>query len=218
VLRNARAEQNKIKTEGPDQARWHIPIYSTSTARSDLEVTILKSPKFLIRLAPAQGYVYLSTPTTNHAFKIDEPDTADNLCPKYDIMIVDASNNHAVIQKSCHRIQYKAGKFYSGVTYYLYDVPTATMRDIWQASAPGSKDPLPLAAPVPVMKVAADGYFFDWEGLHPGGSAASRSVVHNKYVRKTEKNKPVLVCIDMAAQGGATEDEMCGGGTLPSVN
>lgn len=218
LLRKARAEQNKVKTEGPDEARWHIPIYSTSTARPELEMTIVKSAKFSMRLAPAQGYLNLSTPATNHVFKIAEQNAIDNLCPKYNVSIVDASKTHAVIQKSCPRIQYKPGKFFSSVTYYLYDVPTATMRDIWQASAPGSKDPLPLANPVPVMKVTADGYFFDWEGLHSGGSPASPSVVRNKYVRKTENNTPVLICIDMAVQGGATEDEMCEGGTLPRVN
>jgi hypothetical protein len=199
LLRDARAEQNKIKAEGSDQARWQIPIYSTSTKKSDLEMLITKSAKFSIRLAPTQGYVYFSASGTNQAFKIDEPNTPDNLCPKYHIQIVDASAKHAVIQKSCPRIQYKPDKFISGVTYYLYDVPTATMRNIWQSSAVGSKDPLPLAKPAPSMKIDGNGYLFDWKGLHPGGSSSSPSTIRNKYLRKTENNKSTLVCIDMKA-------------------
>jgi hypothetical protein len=218
LLREARAEQNKIKVEGTDQARWQIPIYSTSTKKPDLEMLIAKSAKFSMRLAPAQGYVYFSTPSSDHAFKIDEPNTPDNLCPKYNLQVVDASAKHAVIQKSCPRIQYRPGKFLSGVTYYLYDVSTATMRDIWRASAVGSKDPLPLAEPVPAMKIVDDGYLFDWTGLHPGGSSTSPSTIHNKYVRKTADNKQVLVCVDMNVKGGAVEDEMCEGGVVPKIN
>ena len=218
LLRDARAEQNKIKDQGTDQARWQIPIYSTSTKTSDLEMYIDKNARFLMRLAPAQGYVYFSKPSANQSFKIDEPNTPDNPCPKYNLQVVDGSAQHAVIQKSCPRIQYKPGKFISSVTYYLYDASTGTMRNIWQASAVGSKDPLPLAEPAPSMKVVSNGYLFDWKGLHPGGSSTSPSVINNKYVRKTENNKPVLVCIDMKLQGGAVEDEMCEGESLPRVN
>lgn len=218
LLREARAEQNKIKSEGSDLVRWQIPIYSTSTKKSDLEMLITKNAKFSMRLAPAQGYLYFSTPASNQAFKIGEPNTSDNLCPKYNLQIVDASDKHAVIQKSCPRIQYRAGKFFSGVTYYLYDVPTATMRDIWRASAVGSKDPLPLAEPVPSMKIIDNGYLFDWKGLHPGGSSTSSASIRNKYVRKAGNTKQILVCIDMKVQGGAVEDEMCEGSTVPKAD
>jgi hypothetical protein len=218
LLREARAEQNKLKSDGPDQVRWQIPIYSTSKKKADRETLITKSAKFSMRLAPAQGYLYFSTPFSNQAFKIDEPNTPDNLCPKYNLQIVDASDKHAVIQKSCPRLQYRAGKFLSGVTYYLYDVPTATLRDIWRASAVGSKDPLPLAEPIPSMKIIDNGYLFDWKGMHPGGSSTSSVTIHNKYVRKAESNKPTLVCIDMKVQGGAVEDDMCEGSTVPKVN
>ena len=51
LLREARAEQSKIKSDGPDQARWQIPIYSTSTKKSDLEILITKSAKFSMRLS-----------------------------------------------------------------------------------------------------------------------------------------------------------------------
>jgi hypothetical protein len=172
----------------------------------------------LVRLSPAQGYLYVSTPTSNHAFKIDEPNSSDNVCPKYNLKVVDASDKHAVSQKSSPRIEYKPGRFFSGVPYYLYDVPTATAREIWKASATGSKDPLPLADPVPSMKIIADGSRFDWVGLHPGRSSSSASALHNEYVRKTEAGKPVLVCVDKAAQGPAVEDEMCEGGVLPRIN
>ncbi|HLO15874.1 MAG TPA: hypothetical protein VK206_13660 [Anaerolineales bacterium] len=75
LLREARAEQNKIKADGPDQVRWQIPIYSTSTKNPDLEMLITKSTKFSMRLEPAQGLLYFSTPNFNHAFKIDKPNT-----------------------------------------------------------------------------------------------------------------------------------------------
>ncbi|KQZ46888.1 hypothetical protein ASD92_23740 [Massilia sp. Root1485] len=75
MLREARAEQNKIKADGPDQVRWQIPIYSTSTKNPDLEMLITKSTKFSMRLEPAQGLLYFSTPNFNHAFKIDKPNT-----------------------------------------------------------------------------------------------------------------------------------------------
>ncbi len=218
LLREARAEQSKIKSDGPDQARWQIPIYSTSTKKSDLEILITKSAKFSMRPAPAQGLLYFNTPSSNQTFKIDEPNVPDNLCPKYNLQIVDASDKHAVIQKSCPRIQYRTGKFFSGVTYYLYDVQTATMRDIWRASAVGSKDPLPLADPAPSMKIIDNGYLFDWKGSHPGGSSTTPATIRNKYVRKVENNKQILACIDMKVQGGAVENEMCEGSTVPKVN
>ncbi|WP_371766641.1 hypothetical protein [Massilia sp.] len=62
LLREARAEQNKIKADGPDQVRWQIPIYSTSTKKPDLEMLITKSTKFSMRLEPAQGLLYFSLP------------------------------------------------------------------------------------------------------------------------------------------------------------
>lgn len=218
LLREARAEQNKIKSRGPDQVRWQIPIYSTSTKKSDLEMLITKSAEFSMRLAPAKAYLYFSLPSSNQAFKIGEPNATDSLCPKYNLQIVDASDKHAVVQKNCPRTQYRAGKFFSGVTYYLYDAPTATMREIWRASAVGSKDPLPLAEPVPSVKIIDNGYLFDWKGLHPGGSSTSSATIHNKYVRKTEHNKQILVCVDMKVQGGAVEDEICEGTTVPKAD
>lgn len=62
LLREARAEQNKIKADGPDQVRWKIPIYSTSTKKPDLEMLITKSTKFSMRLEPARGFLYFSLP------------------------------------------------------------------------------------------------------------------------------------------------------------
>jgi hypothetical protein len=206
---------DEMRQSGDDKARWATVIYSEGTRLSELELTIIKSADFRMRLDPKLGTLAFSTPRSRHTFLIDDPKGREDTCPSYNVRIVEASKAHALIRYVCPKKEYRPGKFYMSNQFFLYDVETGTARSIWHAAAFMKDTPYPAANPKPAVKLISDGYKFDWVGDFPSDSAPSKMEIHNKYVRQPNNGKLALVCVDMSnPKKPAVENEMCEGEEL----
>lgn len=153
--------QDALRATEDDRKRWTLPIYSTSERPESLSLEVVRSAGMSLRLSPAQAHLAIFTPASKHVFAISGAQGTGTVCPKYNLYVTDASSEHILLKRVCRTFEYKPGRYAKSVTYYLYDQPTATMRDIWTASASGKDDPMPDANPSPLLKRLANGYQFD---------------------------------------------------------
>lgn len=220
-IREGETLNNKIRDSADDKNRWRtIPLYSDSTKPNDLRLPVVKAAGFEMRLNPKLGQLSFSKAGMQQSFLIASPRGAKNsACPEYSVEVIEASAVHALIRKTCFRAEYTPGHYNMSIEYYLYDMETAVMRNIWRAVVSDKNARMPDAKPTPTLKVLANGYRFDWSGVQPSDSPPSTTVIHNIYTRNMEKNEGKgLLCTNVSApKGQGIEDEMCEGGILPQV-
>ncbi|GJJ04318.1 hypothetical protein RugamoR64_48560 [Duganella rhizosphaerae] len=220
-LREGAARSNEIREGDDDQRRWaSIRLNSDSTKPERLKMPVVKAAGLEMRLDPKLGQLSFSKAGLQHTFGIASPlGDKSSVCPEYSIQIVEASAAHALVRMACLQAETAPGRYHMGVDYYLYDAETAQMRNIWRAAVTDKNARMPDAKPVPSLKLIPNGYRFDWSGIQPSDNKPSKTVLHNSYIRSTEKSgAKVLLCTDLnAPKGQGVEDEMCEGGILPLV-
>lgn len=84
------------------------------------------------------------------------------MCPRYAITVVDASTEHAVIKRSCFQYEYQPKRFYKSVDLYIYDMPTASMLNIWTSATEDTTLVGAMVTPNPALKATQNGYLLDW--------------------------------------------------------
>lgn len=213
-----RKMQDALRAGDDDRKRWVLPIYSTSEQPESLSLDVVRSAGLALRLEPAEGHLTISTPDSKHVFAIAGAQGAGTVCPKYNLYVADASNDYILLKRVCRSFEYKPGRFAKSVTYYLYDRPTGTMRDIWTASASGKDDPMPDAKPQPTLKRTPNGYQFDWSGTYSGEAGGQRREIHNRFTRKLNGGQRTLICTNVSAGAGHGDASACEGEYLQRVS
>ncbi len=220
-LREGAARSDAIRASDDDQRRWSsVRLNSDSTKPERLTMPVVKATGLEMRLDPKLGQLSFTKPGMQHTFTIASSlGDKSSVCPEYSIQIVEASAAHALVRMACLQAEYAPGRYHIGVDYYLYDVETAVMRDIWRAAVNDKNARMPDAKPAPSLKLVPNGYRFDWTGIQPSNGKPSTTVLHNSYIRNTEKSGgKILLCTDLSApKGEGVEGDMCEGGILPRV-
>lgn len=221
-LREAKAELDKIRASSDDKLRWEeITIFSNSKDPKNQTLLIHKASNTQITLDGAKGSLTFRTPQHATSFQIaSPPGGSDNPCPKYQIEVVDATSEHAVIRKICPKYAYDQGHEFKSFDYYLYDRASATMRAIWSASAIQNVSMLKAPSPDPMVSPTANGYRYQWKGQVALGGSMGTVSYNNVYERKKSKDGLLeLVCKDMSeGKQGTTEGGSCEGETLTRTN
>jgi len=217
--RESEALTERIKQGDDDKERWaRISLYSDSEAAEELVMPLVKSADLTMRLDPVRGYLEFSTGSIRQAYAIATPrDTKRTVCPKYNLRVIDASAKHAVLRRVCNEYEFRPNRFASSVDYFIYDAETATMRMIWHNEATKKGSPLPVAKPVPMVRVLPNGYQFDWKSQASSNSEGPTEI-HTSYVRKTIDGARNLICTDNTApKGDGNEAGYCEGERPPLV-
>lgn len=212
---------DKIRNGDDDQLRWtSISLYSDSSDPKHLSMPLVKAAGLEMRLYPKLGHLSFSKQGRQHMFSIASPlGSKNSICPQYVIDVVEASAAHALLRMACLKTETAPGRYHMGVEYYLYDLETATMREIWRAAVQDKNAHMPDAKPKPTLKIIPNGYRFDWKGVQPSDNPPSITTLHNSYTRSTDKSGVKgLLCTNLSApKGEGVEDDMCEGGILPLV-
>jgi hypothetical protein len=222
ALREGKAIEAALRRDPNDKMRWSsLILFSSSTDAQALSMPIVMAAMFNVALNPKKGWLIFSTPQGSQGFKIaSAAGSTGDLCPNYQIRVLQGGPGYAVIKKTCPRFEYRAGRFYRGTDYYLYDAKSNTMREIWAASTQlDTSTPFPSAKPEVAVKIMEGGYRFDWVGMLPSDNPASLMKIHNLY--KSERDKKagyMLACYDMTYPAQPLKgNEMCDGGELERV-
>lgn len=207
-MREGMARIERLRHNGADEERWSsVWLYSDSTNPSELSMTVVKIAGMQMALDPNKGDITFTSKQSTHRFHLTsvkgDPKSA---CPDYTVRIVEASASHALVRHTCNTFEYRRNKFMSSVDYFLYDLETGSMRSIWANTVTGKGAPLPYADPAPVLKLAHDGYKFDWKPRPENqGEQFER---HISFQRKLVNGAKELICSDHSlptneAKGGA---------------
>lgn len=212
--REGRKIEDEIRNSPDDKERWaSLIIFSSSTDKKQLTIPIVKAANFNVSLDPKKGWIEFSTPKGLHAFDIGSTTAGqDNPCSKYQIRVVEGGPEYALIKKTCPKQEYRSQRFFRGTDYFLYDMKSNTMREVWSASTLiSTEQPFPSAKPELALKKLADGYQLDWNGVVVSDNGASPMAIHNAYRREKDKKGDIkLVCYDITIPSHpAKENEMC---------
>jgi hypothetical protein len=217
--------EDELRNDPNDKERWsNLILFSSSTDKKSLHIPIIAATNFDVSLDPKKGLLTFSTSNTSQSFKISEPTanlTPDNLCPKYQIRVIDGAPGYALIKKTCPKHEYKPDRFFRGTDYFIYDQKTSTMREIWSASTQiGISTPFPTAKPEVIIKRIKDGYKFDWTGPFPSDNPPTPMTIHNVYKQEVGKDgRPQLSCYDATTPSRPLkENEMCESFNLERVS
>jgi len=221
-LRAANLELNKIRASSDDKLRWQtITLFSNSKDPKNQKLIVHKESNTEVALEADRGLLVFRSPQGRNAFQIaTSSGDADNPCPKYQLEVVDASSEHAIIRKICPKYVYAQGHEFKSFDYYLYDRQTATMRVIWSASALQNVSMLKMPIPDPVVTPTARGYRYQWKGQVALSGSLGNVSYNNLYERKKSSSGSLeLICKDMSAgKQGEIEVGSCEGGILPLVS
>lgn len=221
ALRKANQARDALAATGTDQERWVFPLFSDTTDPARLQMDVVKSAGFKLRLVPQKGHLVFERPGAVDTFEIAAKDLKGSTCPQYGVSVIAAGASYALIKKNCPLAEYKPNRFAMTSEYYLYDANSAVMRSVWAAHAGSKDEKFPAAKPAPTVKKIADGYQFSWAGIWPNDPAQKKVEIRNKYHWKTDKasGKTELQCTDLTApKDESLENEMCEGGILPLVS
>lgn len=216
--REGRARLEQIRQGTDDKVRWkRIRLYSDSTDPKRLEMMVHSQSAISMSLAPQSGNLSFRSPAVVHTFNVAAPGKgSDNPCPVYNLQVVDASDGHAVVKKSCPKFEYKPGREYKSYEYYLYDLKTASMREIWSALAIVNASQLVAPTPEPTVSVTSNGYQFKWTGFVSQGEQPTNRAYNLAFVREADKKGNLkLVCRDLAAPKAEHAAGGCEGAGLP---
>ncbi|MTW10517.1 hypothetical protein GM658_07855 [Pseudoduganella eburnea] len=125
-LRAANAELNEIRASSDDKLRWQtITLFSNSKDPKNQKLILHKESNTEVTLEADKGLLVFRSPKGRNAFQIaPPPGDADNPCPKYQVEIVDANSEHAIVRKICPKYVYGQGHEFKSFDYYLYDRAT----------------------------------------------------------------------------------------------
>jgi len=214
-LRLGNKIKESLRNSDDDAMRWAgLFLFSDSSEKDDLTIPIIKESKFFMTLDPKKGILHFHSPNSFQYFRIDtgEPHEPGEICPKYQLRILDATSEYALLKKICPKQEYEPKHFYMASTYYIYDMKSATVREIWSGSKSIDIDaPFPSAKPEISLKRTKDGYQFDWVGMSVSDNPTKLWRIHRTYKRETEKNgKLYLACYDTTRrQHPIKENDTC---------
>ncbi|QYF93708.1 hypothetical protein KY495_00240 [Massilia sp. PAMC28688] len=206
-----------------DKKRWsYVVMESDATAEEadTLVMPLVKAAQFEMRLQPKDGHIVFTKPGIKHVFKLaGPPGLKGDICPNYNVRVLDASRDHAVFRKVCIPFEYSRDRVFMSNQFFLYDVQTATVRTLWTAMRDQKGDRMPEADPPITVKITASGYRFDWAGVHPGEDGPVKMNIRNVYTRqKVGKPDASLSCADLNFPGKeGLESESCQTGILTLV-
>jgi len=213
--------RDKILREGADdRARWSsIRLYSDTKEKEKLDVVLVASANLKMQLIPKSGVVRFSSPQKTVAFRIASgEDATDDICPRYNLKVVQADPDYAVIRKICPRYNYGGNRSHMSAEYLLFDVRSSVMRSIWFAARSSKDAPFPDAKPpISILKLA-NGYKVSWKGDFPNDNSPEEMTISNAYTREKTSRGIALVCTDLlAGKESGLEDGMCEGRELERV-
>lgn len=214
-LRLGKKMQDDFRRDPDDARRWsNVIIFSKSAHKDNLTMPIIKSSDFVMTLDPDKGILRFSSPNVTQSFQIasSTPHKQNDLCPKYQLRVLDGAPDYALIEKACPMREYEPGRFFRSATYYIYDMKSATMREIWMgARGFDTTSPFPSADPRIVLKKIKDGYQFDWRGMSADDNPPIPVRIHRAYRRERDKQGNIeLVCYDTTRpQRPVKENESC---------
>jgi hypothetical protein len=221
--REGRAVVEQARSSSEDKKRWsHVVMQSDAAAEEadTLVMSLVRAIKFDMQLQPNDGHIIFTVPGTRHVFKLaNSAGSKGNICPSYSVRVLEASNGHVVFRKVCKPFEYLRNRVYMSNEFYLYDVQTATIRNLWTAIGDQKGAAMLEANPPIVVRHTANGYRFDWAGMHPGEDGPVKMHIRNVYTReKNGKLAGTLSCTDLNFPGKeGLESESCQGGILPLV-
>lgn len=219
--REGRKMLKELRESAGDRQRWGITLlYSSDKNPDGPKLEIIKALGFSAHLQPKTGRLTFEKNGISQTFAIAGPPGGPNdLCPKYALAVVDASAEHAIVKRSCFQYEYKPQRFYKGVEFFLYDMPTASMRSIWNAATEDTTLSGALVTPNPTLKLIKDGYLLDWTVTDISKSATEKYRMRTKYVRVIPKNgkAPTLTCTDLSASKGEDVEQGACEGAHPEL-
>jgi len=220
-IRKGEEKLDAIAAGNSDKERWTVPLFSDSKKPKNLELYVIKSAGFVLKLRPPQGQIQFDKNGSSDVFEIGSPQSSgDLICRDYFIKILDASPTHAMIEKGCIGSEYKPGRYHIGTSYFLYDNATHSMRPIWESSSSLKDAPAPALDRVPAISVKSNGYEIRWQANYVRDGKARHLDLHNRYTREATANgKIALICRDLLERGKVEpETGACEGGTVPLVS
>jgi hypothetical protein len=221
--RAGQAAVEQARAGSDDKKRWsYVVMESDATAEEagTLVMPLVKAAQFEMRLQPKDGHIIFTKPGIKHVFKLgNRADSKGNICPNYNVRVLEASSGHAVFRMVCKPFEYPRNRVFMSNQFYLYDVQTATVRNLWTAMRDQKGDRMPEADPPIKVKTTATGYRFDWAGVHPGEDGPIKMNIRNVYTReKSGKLAGNLSCADLNFPGKeGFESESCQTGILLPV-
>ncbi len=189
------AELKKIRDNGSDSDRWYyFKLFSSAVSSDDLTVSIIKNIGLNMRLDPKKGYLTIEKNGLKQIFQIGAPSSSNNVCPNYNLEILDASEKHAVIRKKCPLFEYGKNESYRGTDYFLYDMETASMFSFWSGYSDNKVEKFPEASPIPTsnLKITETGYEFKWTGSSKSSLKKEIFSIDAKYIRERNKKTKKL--------------------------
>lgn len=210
--REIAADIKNIKENGTDKERWsRLALYSESTSPEDLKIQIVKLLKLEMHLDPKNGHLTIEKPGLKHIFQINPPANVDSACPKYEVTIIDASIDHAIIKMICYASKNMHDEYYRSTDYFLYDSKAADMRSIWSAWAEDKGVNLPAPKPIPTIRKKPYGYQLDWTGVNKSDPNQQKYSIHTKYIRKIspDTGKITIQCVDRNDPNGEFTNGPC---------
>ena len=219
AIRNARRARDARANSSDEKARWKRTLYANATRPQDLELILGGATDLSMRLVPSTGQLQFSRGGLADVFEVEQPRGSPNpQCPEYGINVVTAAKEFAVVRKSCTLYEYKPGRLSMGATYYLYDVPSHTMRTFWQSQTNGQNDPFPDPSTEPMVAGLADGIEIEWKATYPAEGKVRSLLMRTRYTRTAARGKVELVCTDLSVQDGENvEVGACEGGALKRI-
>ena len=213
----------EMAEKATDRRRWGVTmLYSSDSNAAGSKLDIIKDIGLSAHLQPKTGQLTFEKNGLKHTFAIaGAPGAKNDMCPRYALAVVDASAEHVVVKRSCLQYEYKPKRFYKSVDFYIYDMPTASMRNIWTAATEDTTLAGAMVTPNPVMKATKNGYLLDWTVTDISKSATEKYRVKLLFARQIEKaNKSLsLVCTDLSApKGENVETGACEGNRLELVS
>ncbi|MQA18139.1 hypothetical protein [Rugamonas rivuli] len=222
TLREGAKMTAELRNDPDDQLRWSaVALYSDSKHAERLKMAVVKKFETEIQLVPQNGFVIFSGPHYKQTFKIASPlGTASNPCSKYNIRIVQAGADYAILKKICPLNEYAPNRYHMSADYYLFDQKTATARSVWSASVTNKESDFPDADPEVTIKKIDNGYRFDWTGLFPSDGKPTKQTIHNVYTYiPSGKIGAGLLCRDATRpKSEGAESDMCEGGFLDLIS
>ncbi|MEC5407246.1 hypothetical protein VOM14_17010 [Paraburkholderia sp. MPAMCS5] len=209
-----------LRRTASDKERWQsFSLGSGDTDPKALELVLIKSSGFVMRLDPKEERLYFERKGLRQAFAIQGPSGGDEVCPKYSIRVIDAAVDHAVILQNCYADGAAPGTMEISSDYYLYDVKTAIMLDFWRSGTETKKIPLAFVRPDPVVKKTDNGYRIDWVYRDKTSAPQDAVTMHNVYHYAVDSDSKLLYlrCKDLTNTQGAEGDFCEKGGDLKAI-
>jgi hypothetical protein len=219
--RESEAMTEQIKQGDNDKERWaRVALYSDSEEPEDLDLTVVKNAGLAMKLDPLRGHLEITSKGNRQVFTIATArDDKRTTCPKYNVRVIDATAKHAVLRRVCNEYEFRPNRFVASVDYFIYDVDTTTLRSIWRNEVTKKGAPLPVAKPVPMLRILPNGYQFDWQAQNLSKVSEGPAEIHTSFLRKTVNGARSLICTDNAApKGESLEAGYCEGERPPVVS